>query len=91
MGDAARNVSGRIRANNSDTWSQFLSDTSVTCTGSLFITDNHTTYGMKESDRTNTYPLGFGFDSSRAVPVGAANVPRSWGSLACAYLGQRSA
>ena len=26
--------------------------------------------------------------SSRVVPTGAANIPRSWGSLACAYFGQ---
>lgn len=27
-------------------------------------------------------------EASRVVPVGAANVPRSWASLACAYFGQ---
>ena len=26
-------------------------------------------------------------DSSRVVPAGAANIPRSWGALACVYLG----
>ncbi len=30
------------------------------------------------------------FYSERVAPVGAANVPRSWGSLACAYFGQRT-
>ena len=28
------------------------------------------------------------FDSQRASPTGAANAPRRWGALACAYLGQ---
>ncbi|WP_206214964.1 MULTISPECIES: hypothetical protein, partial [unclassified Desulfovibrio] len=28
------------------------------------------------------------FYSGLVVPTGAANVPRSWGSLACAYFGQ---
>ena len=32
------------------------------------------------------YPTSF--DVSRIVPVGAANKPRAWGALACAYLGQ---
>ena len=27
------------------------------------------------------------FDPSREVPVGAANKPRGWGALACAFLG----
>ena len=27
-------------------------------------------------------------DNARVVPVGAANKPRAWGALACAYLGQ---
>ncbi|WP_165079249.1 MULTISPECIES: hypothetical protein [unclassified Desulfovibrio] len=31
------------------------------------------------------------FDTERVVPTGAANVPRSWGSLACAYFGQPNA
>lgn len=30
----------------------------------------------------------FAHNPSRVVPVGAANVPRSWGALACAYFGQ---
>ena len=28
--------------------------------------------------------------TSRVVPVGATNIPRSWGALACAYFGQRN-
>ena len=31
------------------------------------------------------------FNSSLIVPTGAANTPRSWGALACAYFGQPSA
>jgi len=30
-------------------------------------------------------------DASRVGPVGAANKPRAWGALACAYLGQPAA
>ena len=33
-------------------------------------------------------PGGLGFNSSKVVPTGAANIPRSWGTLACAYFGQ---
>lgn len=29
-------------------------------------------------------------EPSRVVPVGAVNVPRSWGALACAFFGQPS-
>lgn len=29
------------------------------------------------------------FYSSRVAPIGAANAPRSWASLACAFFGQR--
>lgn len=31
------------------------------------------------------------FNTGRETPTGAANVPRSWGSLACSYFGQPSA
>ena len=30
------------------------------------------------------------FNLSRMVPVGAANIPRTWGALACAYFGQQA-
>lgn len=36
-------------------------------------------------DITRDYTASF--DSSRVVPVGAANKPRAWGALACVYLG----
>lgn len=36
-----------------------------------------------------TYDMGtLSLDTSRTGPVGAANKPRAWGALACAYLGQ---
>ena len=34
------------------------------------------------------YVFDLALDSSKVSPSGAANVPRSWGSLACAYFGQ---
>ena len=34
---------------------------------------------------------GVSIDPSRVVPTGAANKPRAWGALACAYLGQPAA
>ena len=34
------------------------------------------------------YVAGLTLDSERTLPTGVANIPRSWGSLACAYLGQ---
>lgn len=37
------------------------------------------------------FPHTAGIDSSRTVPPGATNAPRSWGALACAYLGQQNA
>lgn len=36
------------------------------------------------------YGVGYSdlyFDIARKTPVGAANKPRAWGALACAYLG----
>lgn len=48
-------------------------------------------WGVSNATKSNKYIYSLGFDSSRVVPTGAANVPRSWGSLACAYLGQQSA
>lgn len=34
---------------------------------------------------------GIGFNASLVVPTGAVNLPRSWGALACCYLGQPAA
>ena len=31
------------------------------------------------------------FQSERVSPTGAANIPRTWGSVACTYFGQPSA
>ena len=39
--------------------------------------------------RLNTYDVSF--LGSRVVPTGATFAPRSWGSLACCYLGQPAA
>lgn len=33
------------------------------------------------------YTSTVGIDPSRVVPTGAVNAPRSWGALACVYLG----
>lgn len=35
-----------------------------------------------------TYTRGIGVDLSRGMPTGATFAPRSWGALACVYLGQ---
>ena len=32
--------------------------------------------------------VSFVLSAARQVPTGAANKPRAWGALACAYLGQ---
>lgn len=45
--------------------------------------DSRDIYGS--SDDRNYARVGF--DASRQVPTGAANKPRAWGALACAYLG----
>ena len=39
---------------------------------------------------TNAESAGYAIviNVSRVVPTGAANNPRAWGALACAYLGQ---
>lgn len=45
-----------------------------------------------ETGNVGTYNLNIStigsFSAARVVPTGAANKPRAWGALACAYLGQ---
>jgi hypothetical protein len=43
--------------------------------------------GLGAVGSASTSNTAFYFDPSRVVPVGAANKPRGWGALACAYLG----
>ena len=45
-------------------------------------------WGPNAPTRNNKYIFDVGLASSRVEPTGAANVPRSWGSLAGAYFGQ---
>lgn len=47
-------------------------------------------YWSSTNGNANKYVFDLGFDSSKVSPSGAANIPRSWGSLACAYFGQRA-
>ncbi len=47
---------------------------------------NKTGRNVQHEDANNA-TTGLRFNSSRVVPTGPANTPRSWGALACCYLG----
>ncbi|MDE6734750.1 MAG: phage tail protein [Desulfovibrio sp.] len=86
MGDRIRNITGNTRlALHTDRASNSWTNQS----GAFSMPNRHT------SDKNGTagerYSANLVMDSSLVVPVGAANVSRSWGSLACAYFGQQSA
>lgn len=57
-----------------------------------FCDPNPSLYWKKPSDEAGGYPVGnLYFSASRVVSTGATNTPRSWGSLASAFIGQRGA
>lgn len=88
MGDRSRNIdgwllqgdgNGRAFGVNSYYYRGVFYRPSNSVDGWPCVSD--TAYG-----RTSSAELGL--DGSRVVPVGASNMPRSWGALACAYFGQ---
>ncbi len=62
---------------------------SFTPPSGVFAWRNPATIVGRFAGDTNSAYL-YDFDNSRVVPTGAANLPRSWGALACCYLGQPS-
>ena len=56
--------------------------------GAFYMPSKHLT--LRFGTGQNEISASLGMDSSRVVPTGAANIPRSWGSLACAYFGQQT-
>lgn len=90
MGDKAREVSGVASlivpsANSTDNGGAELGSG---CFSATLIQGGF--WGNNTPARLNKYIGSLGFASSRIAPTGAANVPRSWGSVACAYFGQQA-
>ena len=85
MGDRARSISGGIsficRTINADKYGNIPASSGAFYEGSA---------GLGIASPTGNAHSNVDFLSSRVIPTGAANVPRSWGSLACAYFGQRA-
>lgn len=81
-GDMVRRTQGSLRV---------LHETAITndafagiITATTAEINNYTLSAVSGS----TYGYNVDVDNARVVPTGAANTPRSWGALACAYLGQ---
>ena len=82
MGDRARGINGNFMTGGANN-----PGIEVNTGGALYNSMEGFAAGGSDVGKRNT---SFRLDSSRIVPVGAANVPRSWGSLACAYFGQQA-
>lgn len=83
MGDRGRLINGSFRLGGANSVGAEIIQAvgAFASTGGAFYADSGVAVNR---------PTTADFKSSRVVPVGAANVPRSWGSLACAYFGQPS-
>lgn len=87
MGDAIRGFSGRANPDGGQSPYLHWYGTDVFYTsGNSGTSSIFAMWGKTEPNTDNHLKI----DPSRVVPTGAVNVPRSWGSLACAYFGQRS-
>lgn len=82
MGDASRNITGRIGI----TYAFFdsLSSENRVTDGAFSLSRSSLSSG-KGSNANGFTEVAF--TSSNVVPTSAVNMPRSWGALACAYLG----
>lgn len=86
MGDRVRNIPGHFYPNGSKTnylhwWGWGAFDVRGEGTHS---------FGKMTGVAEAAPDYQMHLNPSRVVPTGAANMPRSWGSLACAYFGQPS-
>lgn len=89
IGDRGREVTGEANLIvHTSHGGEIGSDVGTGCFDAILKTG--TRWAPKELSSGNKYIFDLGLESSRVTPIGAANVPRSWGSLACAYLGQRA-
>lgn len=90
MGDRARPVTGNAgmivpSANGRD----IGTDLGDGCFDAVL--KSGTLWGVNAPVRNDKYIYSLGLETDRVTSTGAVNAPRSWGSLACAYLGQQSA
>lgn len=59
--------------------------------GAFYPNDIGYEYVLSRDGSSGYTGCNLGMDPARMVPVGPTNLPRSWGSLACAYLGHPAA
>lgn len=82
MGDASRNITGRI-GTSYGFFDNISSENRVTDGAfSLSRSSPSKAFGSNANGFTEV-----AFTSSNVVPTSAVNMPRSWGALACVYLG----
>ena len=90
LGDRTRNAIGRFNPHGQYTpyvhW--WVGPNSVFYTAS---DNSNAGFGKPSTATEKMFDYQVHFDLSRVVPTGAVIVPRSWGSLACAYFGQPAA
>lgn len=81
MGDRVRPATGSFQ-----TGGVYSTGVEFSYAGGVFEVLGPAYYANSDSmERRNA---GLSMNLARVVPVGATNIPRSWGSLACAYFGQ---
>lgn len=82
MGDCVRRVTGSFQTGGSGSNSIDIASANGVFyrSGAGYYVDND----PPEKQRNNCVT----HDNFRVVPTGAANIPRSWGALVCAYFGQ---
>lgn len=82
-GDTTRNITGEFAWTSGElsTWNSNY----ITVSGALTIIRK--TGKSPQNNTASDGGVGFGIDAGLAVPTGAVNSPRSWGALACCYLG----
>lgn len=81
MGDTTRSMTGSWAANGGlGTLKNGEYATGAVTTG-RYVNEHYT------SSASSSGGYVYAIDSGRVVPTGAVNIPRSWGALACAYLG----
>lgn len=84
MGDGGRTITGQISVRVTDINSVLMFDGS-----GAFSSGSSPTNALDGLARNgaSTTLTKFRMNTGNVVPTGAVNIPRSWGSLACAYLG----
>lgn len=86
VGDVAGDKERRTLAQWAAGWAQYFIPTYNT-SGAVYTQTVSANQAEPAGGVVTTQPFYVNFDNARVVPVGKANAPRSWGALACGYLG----